>query len=317
LFVPLTALLARDFGPMLRAERRTYGEPLKRSSEGEAAERSAGPHLWLCAVAPILITICVTVWLLFATGAGEVRAELSGRLGWRELVNVFGEGDSRLALVYGSLAGLLSAMLAARGWGILTLGETRSAAFDGARLVLPALAILWLAWSLSGLTGEEHLNTGEFLGGLLMRTVGAEWMPTIVFLLSSFVAFATGTSWGTMGILMPLVVPVTYQILAQRGAVDPHDPVLIASVGGVLAGAIFGDHCSPISDTTVLSSQASGCDHVAHVWTQLPYAVLVAFVSVSCGTLPVGFGASPWPMLLVGAGALVVLLLALGRRVDL
>jgi Na+/H+ antiporter NhaC len=141
-------------------------------------------------------------------------------------------------------------------------------------------------------------------------------MPTLSFVLSSLVAFATGTSWGTMGILMPLVVRVTHQILAQGGIVDAHDPILIASIGGVLAGAIFGDHCSPISDTTVLSSQASGCDHVAHVWTQWPYAMLVAAVSVFCGALPVGFGVSPWPMLLLGAAVLVIALRVLGRRVE-
>ena len=141
-------------------------------------------------------------------------------------------------------------------------------------------------------------------------------MPTIVFVLSSFVAFSTGTSWGTMGILMPIVVGATYRMMQLRlGSSDPHAPILIASIGSVLAGAIFGDHCSPISDTTVLSSQASGCNHVAHVWTQLPYALVVAVVSILFGTLPVGFGISVWPLLAIGSAALIVIVRLFGRRV--
>jgi Na+/H+ antiporter NhaC len=142
-------------------------------------------------------------------------------------------------------------------------------------------------------------------------------MPTIVFLLASVVAFSTGTSWGTMGILMPLVVPTAIQLVTpEQGSVSPQDPLFIGSIAGVLAGAIFGDHCSPISDTTVLSSYASGCDHVAHVRTQMPYALLVAGVSVVCGTIPIGFGVSVWLVLPVGVAAIVIWLLAVGRRCE-
>ena len=105
-------------------------------------------------------------------------------------------------------------------------------------------------------------------------------------------------------------------IQAQTGGGDPYGPLLTASVGSVLAGAIFGDHCSPISDTTVLSSQASGCNHVEHVRTQLPYALLVAAVSIVLGTLPTGFGISAWPLLATGLVALWILLRTLGRRTD-
>jgi Na+/H+ antiporter NhaC len=183
---------------------------------------------------------------------------------------------------------------------------------------VPALTILWLAWALSGITKADYLGTGEYLGHLLVGSVDARWMPTIVFLLASMVAFSTGTSWGTMGILMPLVVPTTIQLLgANQMQVSPHDPLLIGSIAGVLAGAIFGDHCSPISDTTVLSSQASGCDHVAHVRTQMPYALLVAGISVVCGTIPIGFGASVWFVLPIGVAAMVAWLSVVGSRCEL
>jgi len=152
---------------------------------------------------------------------------------------------------------------------------------------------------------------------LLGPWVAASWLPTIAFVLSSAVAFATGTSYGTMGILMPMVIDVTYRLLAgdETSSVVTQNPIMIASIGGVLAGAIFGDHCSPISDTTILSSQASGCDHVEHVRTQLPYALLVGAVSILFGTLPVGYGVSPWLVLPVGIVALVVCLLLFGKRV--
>ena len=183
--------------------------------------------------------------------------------------------------------------------------------------MLPVLVILWLAWTLSGITGKEYLGTGEFLGSILQQAVDVRWMPSIVFVLASFVAFSTGTSWGTMGILMPIVVPTTFHMLEPHtGAVDPHSTVLTASIGSVLAGAVFGDHCSPLSDTTVLSSQASGCNHVQHVWTQLPYALVMAVVSFLCGTLPVGFGVPGWPVLALGSVALVFLFLVLSRRVE-
>ncbi len=321
LFVPMVALLGRDFGPMLRAERRAQGlrPGAPKTSDDDAADEQlegTSQH-WLNAVVPITVTLAVTIWLLLLTGYRSVGGELSDTSTWRRLVQIFGAGDSYLALLYGSLAGLLVAILLARGQKILSFAQARVAAFQGATLVLPALTILWLAWTLSGITDKDHLGTGQFLGSQLQQSIDVRWMPTIVFVLSSFVAFSTGTSWGTMGILMPIVVGTTYRMLgAQTGIVDPYAPLLTASIGSVLAGAIFGDHCSPISDTTVLSSQASGCNHVAHVWTQLPYALLVAAVSILLGTLPVGFGLPVWPLLAASLVTLWVLLRFFGRRVE-
>ncbi len=318
MFVPMVALLGRDFGPMLRAERRAQNLPNHEPMAVEYASRDAdvsSSQNWLNAVIPISVTLAVTVWLLLLTGYREVGSEIALASTWRQLVQIFGAGDSYLALLYGSLAGTLTAMLLARAQKILTFAQARVAAFQGATLVLPALTILWLAWTLSDITDKNHLGTGQFLGAQLQQSIDVRWMPTIVFILSSFVAFSTGTSWGTMGILMPIVVSATYRMMdAQTGVADPYAPLLTASIGSVLAGAIFGDHCSPISDTTVLSSQASGCNHVAHVWTQLPYALLVAAVSILLGTLPVGFGVPVWPMLIASVVALWVLLRIFGQH---
>ncbi|MBC8357055.1 MAG: Na+/H+ antiporter NhaC family protein [Planctomycetes bacterium] len=312
LMVPLVGLLGRDFGSMLVAERNAVNarpSPTKKLN-GKQSSSSQWPN----AVAPVLTVVVVTVALIATTGW---RTMVDDAATDRSLLNIFGNGNSYLALVYGSLAGFLIALML--GWtnAKIDLVSLKSSAIEGATQVVPALIILWLAWALSGTTKEEYLGTGQFLGDLLADSADVRWMPTIVFLLASVVAFSTGTSWGTMGILMPLVVPTTVQLLAANHvSVSPHDPLLIGSIGGVLAGAIFGDHCSPISDTTVLSSQASGCDHIAHVRTQMPYALLVAVISVACGTIPIGFGISVWFVLPAGVAVMVIYLLVVGKRCE-
>ncbi|MDP1562969.1 MAG: Na+/H+ antiporter NhaC family protein [Pirellulaceae bacterium] len=177
---------------------------------------------------------------------------------------------------------------------------------------------------------RHRLHTGRYLTSIVLRWVGpadananpsdphpfAKWLPTLIFVLAGFTAFATGTSWGTMGIIMPLAIPLAGSMLSLSGPVDPNSPIFLATIAGVLAGAIFGDHCSPISDTTVLSSSASGCDHLAHVWTQLPYALAVFAVSIVCGTIPVGFEWPWWICLPVGTVALVGIMYVFGQRVE-
>lgn len=341
MLVPLVALLGRDIGSMWHAERRALAK--LRHRDESPADRSQSVHAdvpprWHNAVLPVLVVIGVTGWLLIATGrqslTGETRkpgAE-SGAApvpaeqvdppapadrpvpGW---LDSFAAGDSYLALLYGSLAGLVTAVLWVRWQGTVPWDELRAAGLGGARQMLPALIVLWLAWALSAMTDQDRLGTAVYLGQLLEGRISAPWLPTAVFVLSSLVAFSTGTSWGTMGILMPLVIRVAWQVLSADGRPDAiHDPLLLATIGSVLAGAIFGDHCSPLSDTTILSSHASGCNHVEHVRTQMPYALLAGGVAILVGTLPVGFGANPWLMPPLAAAALVVGLFLFGRRVD-
>jgi Na+/H+ antiporter NhaC len=149
---------------------------------------------------------------------------------------------------------------------------------------------------------------------LLGDSVSAGLLPTLIFLLAAATAFATGTSWGTMGILVPLVIPLTWAILGGDENVDPTSlPILYSSVSCVLAGAVWGDHCSPISDTTILSSMASGCDHVSHVRTQMPYALVVGTVAILAGTLPTSFGMPWWLGIMIGTAALWGVLRSVGR----
>src|SRR5690606_22290589 len=184
----------------------------------------------------------------------------------------------------------------------------------------------YLGEASQGYEHQDHrLYTGEYLvqqlnaladdptsSALLMAA-----LPTLIFLISCAISFSTGTSYGTMGLVIPMVIPLTIASMQAAGReITPQDPILLASVGAVLAGAIFGDHCSPISDTTILSSQASGCDLMAHVNTQLPYALVCAAVAVLLGTVLVGVGVSVWILLPLQTLALVILIRVVGRKVD-
>ncbi len=344
ILVPLVALLGRELGPMWRAEQRAAAHrPPDMESKLDVQGRSSEPVApggWDQAVLPVLVVIVVTGILLITTGrqalrdeAAEPAAQLASSagltvthmgdtpapttMGEPNWMDSFAAGDSYLALLYGSLAGLVFAFLWGRLRGAMPAEELRIAGMYGAKQMLPALIILWLAWTLSGMTDQEGLGTAIYLGQILEGRITAAWLPTTVFLLASLVAFATGTSWGTMGILMPLVVRIAWQMLEAQGRpVDPYDPLLLAAIGSVLAGAIFGDHCSPLSDTTILSSHASGCDHVQHVRTQVPYALLGAGAAILFGTLPVGYGISPWLLPPLAVAAMAAFLLLFGRRVD-
>jgi Na+/H+ antiporter NhaC len=335
LFVFLVSALNRDFGPMFKAEQKRQQGPTGAEIDADVnAADTVKPSHWMSAILPILVTLGVVVWLIYKTGA-EAFDSLDGV----PLREVLGQSDSTLALQYGSLIGLLVAGGLAMGQGLLSFSGVVEAAMKGARVVIPAIAILWCASTVSRMTsnksvaGEastafEHqdhrLYTGDHLKAVLSESFSGEgeatavkFLPTVVFVLAAFVAFCTGTSWGTMGILLPMVVTLAHALLTRDGPVDlGASPIFLSSIGGVLAGAVFGDHCSPLSDTTVLSSQSSGCDHIAHVWTQMPYAMTTAVVSVVAGTLPLGFGVSVWILLPVQVMLLVGILFLLGRKVD-
>jgi len=141
-------------------------------------------------------------------------------------------------------------------------------------------------------------------------------MPVIVFATAAAMSFATGTSWGTMAILLPLAIPLSVSLGGYDTSTDFHYTILLGNISSVLAGAIFGDHCSPISDTTVLSSMASGCDHVDHVRTQLPYALIVAVVGMALGDIGTAYGLPVWVALLGAMGVLYAFLRWKGVDVD-
>lgn len=318
LFVPIVAWLQRDFGPMLAAERRAAAAGNENDvtpKKGQAAREMETTGHWASAVVPIAVTVGVTLAWLVCSGLNSTEQSwsvLGSLVGW---VDVIGGAASSDALILGSLSGWIVALIAGCrcGWVVL-----RRASLRGVQQVLPACTILWMAWTMSDMTDSDHLGTATFLASGMGQAVAPWALPTIVFVLSSLVAFSTGTSWGTMGILMPIVIPTAAEVLASANgsAVSGTDTILVASIASVLAGAIWGDHCSPISDTTVLSSSASGCDHIAHVRTQMPYALLVGGVSIACGTMPIGLGVPVALTHLAGIAAMVTLLWVIGKKVE-
>ena len=168
---------------------------------------------------------------------------------------------------------------------------------DGMRTMFMPMLILVLAFTLSHVVRE--LETAQWLVGFLGDWFPPSLLPMMVFLLAGVMSFSTGTSWGTMGVVMPLAIPVALELTQWELGQDLH-PVVISTIGSVLAGAVFGDHCSPISDTTIVSSFASGCDPMDHVKSQLPYALCAGGLAAVIGYLLSGFGVSPWWSLALG-----------------
>lgn len=317
LFVALIAWTGRDWGPMAVAEENAAagaapGLTVSTPGRDRLEPTPDTPRHWFNAVGPIALCVLLAATWLVISGRQSLAAD---GVQTTSLIEIVGNGDSYEALLLGSAAGLaLAAVLVAVGRLMPVWGFVEATAI-GAWHMMPALAILWLAWTLSGLTGSEYLGTGEYLSSLIHDRVIVELLPTVVFILAAFVAFATGTSWGTMGMLVPLVIELTYQALAAEGATNiTAHPIFLACVGSVLAGAIMGDHCSPISDTTILSSRASQCDHVQHVRTQAPYAIIVGAAAIALGTLPIGWGIPVWPLLVIGPVALWAILQFVGKK---
>jgi len=166
-----------------------------------------------------------------------------------------------------------------------------------------AMVILTLAWSLGQVT--EDLGTAQYLAQILSDALPLQVIPVLVFVTSAAMAFATGTSWATMAIMLPLVIPLTVTLGGAEGfGVAGEYSILLGAISSVLAGAIFGDHCSPISDTTVLSSTAAACDHLDHVRTQMPYALVVALLAMVVGDVGTALGLPVW-MALLGSIAIL------------
>ncbi|MDE0451888.1 MAG: Na+/H+ antiporter NhaC family protein [Gammaproteobacteria bacterium] len=306
-FVATIAVTGRDFGPMRAAELaiargEASGHAVAQDPDTEPKpEKPARP---LNAYVPFAALLAAMLGGLYVTGAAKAGSGAG-------LAEIIGAADVYTALVWATLTGVVTAGTLSLGQRILSLGETVDAWFAGARSMLYAVVVLVLAWALSGVNSE--LNTAEFLASRLGDALDARLLPTVVFALAAVTAFATGTSWGTMGILTPLVVPLVWTSTSLQGLAGA-DHLLYASVSAVLAGAVMGDHASPISDTTILSSAATSCDHLEHVHTQLPYALTVGGIAIVTGLIPTGFGLPWWISFIVGAACVGAVVRWLGRH---
>jgi Na+/H+ antiporter NhaC len=317
-FVFMIASSGRDFGPMLAAERhaREHGVfddqhlSANESADSKPIEPVPGkPQRAANAFIPIAVLVLSVLGGLYVTGSAAVEIENPS------IKDIIGAADSYKALMWASFLGMLTAAFLTLAQRILDLEGIVNAWYQGLRSMLLALIILILAWSLGAITGV--LGTADFLVSVLGDALPPFVLPTLVFVLAAATGFATGSSWGAMGILVPLVMPLTWAVMQAQGIAEPqHMHILYSSIAAVLAGAVWGDHCSPISDTTILSSLASGCDHIEHVRTQLPYAMLVGITAVLAGSLPVAMGIPWWMGMSAGILILWILLRFIGSYSD-
>ncbi|PAU94458.1 sodium:proton antiporter [Aliifodinibius salipaludis] len=308
LFVILIAWSGRDFSTMLKARINLYKAKHNPELDTynlwkdkiEDDEKTKKVSHWSNAVIPIIALVVGTVGGLFLTGEGS------------SVQAIIESADSYKALLWGSLISVTVAIIMTLSRKLLEVDEMLEGMMEGMHTMFDGLLILVLAWALSALTVE--LGTADYLMSVFGETLNPYWLPAIVFILSALTAFATGSSWGTMGILMPLVVPLAWEIGNNTGldyAITAE--IIYASVSSVLAGSVWGDHCSPISDTTILSSIATQCDHVEHVNTQLPYAMIVGTISIVSLIAIMVLGVPAWVIYPAGVAVIVAIIFQFGK----
>ena len=290
-------LMKTEFGKMKEHEKNaarkgdlftTEGRPYENVKEEKVSAKGGVVDL-LIPIAALIV--CCVIGMIYTGGFFEGAG----------FVEAFSNSDASLGLTLGSFFGLIITILLYQIRRVLSFKECMDCIPEGFRAMVPAILILTFAWTLKAMT--DSLGADLYVAGLVESSAGTfmNFLPAIIFVVGCFLAFATGTSWGTFGILIPIVVAVF-----QNG--DPQ--MMIMSISACMAGAVCGDHCSPISDTTIMASAGAQCEHVNHVTTQLPYAVLAAVVSFVT-YIVAGFVKSAWIALPVGIVLMLAVLFAL------
>ena len=260
------ALSGRDYGPMLKAEyrARTTGKvfadgatPLSGGSELKVLE--GVPQKTVNMVVPIIVLVVVSIFGMWWTGGGTSAESFTAAIS---------DADAMTALLWGAMFAVIVAILMYKAQGIGTLADMMDAFIDGAKMMLLANLVLLSAWSIGSVCAE--IGTAPYVVEAARRVVSPVLVPMVIFLICNLISFATGTSWGTMAIAMPIAVPLALSLGVP----------LPLAISAVLTGSVMGDHCSPISDTTIMSSMFSGSDHIDHVKTQIPYALTASGVAI-------------------------------------
>ncbi len=319
-FVFLTSVMRRDFGPMYKAEKRASltGQLTENNAkidglkDTEDSIYTGDKARWYNGVIPIFIILFGTIAGMIYTGS--IAIQKTGGSDF-SVQNVIGNSDSYSSLLWASFVASVVAILMSSWQRILKLNDAINAWQKGVQMMLVAAIILVFAWGISDITNQ--LKTADYLISILSDAIDTRFLPVLVFIVCSLISFSTGTSWGTMAIVMPIVIPLAAKMV-EVSHLDTSQTHLIINgvISSVLAGSVFGDHCSPIADTTILSSMASQCNHIDHVKTQLPYAMVVAFVCMLLGDIPTAFGMNPF----VANGLIALVLFAVlyffGKRIP-
>lgn len=323
IFIIASALLVREFGPMRKAEYISSRKHLITSDtdtgleelDDMAPKEGVELNVWN-AIIPVGVLILSALVAFYYSGysaimAGEdkelIKSVNASMFSLVSIKDCFSASDASVALFQSALFASIVAMLMAKFKKIYTISESIEVWIDGMKTLMITGVILILAWSLSSVIKE--VGTAKFMIHYLSGSLPPFLLPTIIFTLGAIISFSTGTAYGTMGILMPLAIPLAHSI-------NPDMAYIIVSTSAVLTGAIFGDHCSPISDTTILSSMGAGCNHIEHVKTQLPYSIYTAIITIVFGYIPAGLGVKFYIILPVAIAVLFIGLRIIGKRTD-
>lgn len=304
LMVIIICMTKIDFGPMAKFEKMAQKKAVANDSvdplpeeDGELANMKISDkgRVFDLLIPILALIICSILAMLYMGGYFASEMTLSEALR---------NTEASPALVLGSFAALLIAFALFIPRKLLSFKEFMEGIGIGVRSMVGAYLILILAWSIGGVC-RELLNTGDYIGNLVAHSsILPAFIPTIIFIIAAFLAFSMGTSWGTFTILIPIVVVACEQVAPE---------LMVISIAAVLAGSVLGDHCSPISDTTILSSTGAGCNHMDHVTTQIPYVILVGVCCI-IGYLVAGFTKSLILTLVTSIILLILTLMILYRR---
>ncbi len=304
LLVGIVIITGRDFSLMSKAEKRTLetgkvvrdgASPMMDVEMELGEEKDTKPKLSTFFL-PLAALVAVTLFGFWWTG----------REG-NTLIEVLSNTDPAKALLWGAFAMTITGMGIAFKGRIMKVAEVMGTFLDGMKLMLMACTILVLAWSLGTVT--KDLKQAEFIINILGDSLSYDFLPLIVFIMGMVIAFSTGTSWGAMTILTPIAIPLAWHVSG-----DVY--LTVVSAGAVFSGAIFGDHCSPISDTTVLASIFSGSDHMDHVSTQIPYAITGAGVAAVLYLLFGVWNLSPAVLIPLGILLSIILIYIFGKKTE-
>lgn len=270
-------------------------EHLNQESSTMAPKKNVEYSIWN-AIIPIVVLIIVSFLGFYFNGLHSLEGEAlkavqANPYSFASIRDCFGGADASIVLFEAALFASIVAIAMGMQQKIFNLSEALETWVHGVKALVITAVILILAWSISAVIKE--LGTSVYLVSLLSDSTPQFILPSVIFIFGSFISFSTGTSYGTMGILMPLTIPLANAIGLNTGLeATALNDYIILNIGAVLTGAIFGDHCSPISDTSILSSMGSSCDHMDHISTQLPYALFVGIISIVFGYIPAALGYS-------------------------
>jgi len=325
-FVFFSALSLREFGPMHKAATRAYetGEVSNPTSKGIMNQENSFmlpkegiSYSMSNAIVPILTLIVVAIVGFYINGKGALSGDLLKAVeldpySFASIRDCFGGADASIVIFEAALFASLVAIGMGLQQKIFNLQEAIETWVFGVKSLVITAVILILAWSISSVMKE--LGTAAYLVSILSDSTPQFILPSAIFILGSIISFSTGTSYGTMGILMPLAIPLASAVGIHTGLEGNElHSYIVLNVGAVLTGAIFGDHCSPISDTSILSSMGASCDHMDHVSTQLWYALFVGTIAIVFGYIPAAFGVSAYILLPLGMLAIALFIRFYGK----